>query len=355
LYIQKVIKNHSNRAYIVGGACRDFFLNTTIRDIDIEVYDIDIEKFNLIMQDIGADGVGAKFFVYKYKNHIDISLARKDNKVSNGHNGFDVSYVETESRAILRRDFNMNAIMINIFNFNILDLSNGLDDLKNKKISIINKKTFKEDSLRLLRAVGFASRLGFKIDNQSEQILNSMNLEDIHRDRILQECEKIFKGDSPHYGFFYMMKFNLLDEIFNINQKKINLLKTYREFKKLKDNKTKYHFLYIILSTNSIPFKLISKSNTILSKDYKNIFKNQIKIPINFNNKFLYAIALKMPIKDYLGSYNARVFEVANSKDIFDKKLDISSITNDLIKGGFSGISFKTELIKRCSKMILDL
>ena len=88
-YLTHYLKEHTQRAYIVGGSVRDYLLNTTVTDVDIEVYDIDVAAFDKLMKALGAKGVGKSFFVYKYAD-IDISLPRGEKKVAKGHKGFSV-------------------------------------------------------------------------------------------------------------------------------------------------------------------------------------------------------------------------------------------------------------------------
>jgi tRNA nucleotidyltransferase (CCA-adding enzyme) len=354
----QTLKKYTNRAYLVGGACRDFFLGFNIRDIDIEVYDIDVKLFEKIMQDINANGVGKKFFVYKYKNLIDISLARKDNKIQNTHNGFEVAYVNTELEACLRRDFKMNSILINIFNFEILDINNGLRDIQNKQISIINKEKFKEDSLRVLRAIAFSSRLGFRINKKDIEILNNINLSNISNSRVLEEFEKMLNGDYLHFAFYYIVKFDILYKISKIKLTKYSFLKTYRIFK----NKTyyfdtkykKYFFLYILSTHYGLNLHKLYKTN-ILSRDYKNILKNQIKKPNNIKDIFLYAISIKMPLKNYLGLYDKNIYEKAKQLNIFENKTNIKDITKSILQDGYKGLDFAKELKKRKSLFLRNI
>ena len=62
--IADLLKPHTKRAYLVGGCVRDLLLNSKIKDLDIEVYDITPDEFDKLMQKSGALGVGKSFFVY---------------------------------------------------------------------------------------------------------------------------------------------------------------------------------------------------------------------------------------------------------------------------------------------------
>ena len=79
--IKELLSKHTKRAYFVGGFVRDYFLGINSFDIDIEIYDISEQDFEILMNKLGASGVGKSFFVYKYKN-FDLSLPRTENKVN---------------------------------------------------------------------------------------------------------------------------------------------------------------------------------------------------------------------------------------------------------------------------------
>lgn len=109
------------------------------KDIDIEVYDIDENKFVNLMEKLGAKGVGKSFFVYKFGN-FDISLPRTESKISSGHKGFSVALTNNEKTASKRRDFTINSIMRNIFTGEILDFYGGTSDLLARILRVVDTK-----------------------------------------------------------------------------------------------------------------------------------------------------------------------------------------------------------------------
>ena len=160
-WLRDFLTPHTKRAYIVGGCVRDAMLGKKISDFDVEIYGIDPAKFDALMAQIGACGVGKNYFVYKFKN-FDLSLPRTENKTGEGHKAFEVSYADDERAASLRRDFTVNAMMINIFDGSFLDFYGGERDLKRGILRHIDDEKFAEDSLRVLRAVQFSARLNFR-------------------------------------------------------------------------------------------------------------------------------------------------------------------------------------------------
>jgi len=284
---------YTKRVYLVGGCVRDEILGIIPKEYDLEVYDIEPKKFDELMQKIGAKGVGKSFFVYKWKN-FDIALPRVENKSGYGHRGFKVKLTQNEKEASRRRDFTMNALMKNIYTSQILDFWGGIEDIKKRVIRHINDKTFIEDSLRVLRAMQFASRLKFKIAPKTIKLCCKIELSDLSRERIYMEFEKMFGSKYLYYGFYYFIKLGIAKKLFNISFSKkefFHLAKIY------KINPIKSYFLYHLRYFKNIPLEKISTTLPL-----PNRLKREISIkkrPKIVTNRFLYGLALRYPLKTF--------------------------------------------------------
>ena len=292
-YLKKFFAPYTKRVYLVGGCVRDEILGITPYEYDLEVYDIEPEKFDILMQKLGAKGVGKSFFVYKWKN-FDIALPRIESKVAKGHRGFEVKLTQDEKTASKRRDFTMNALMKNLFTGEILDFWGGIKDIKNKIIRHIDEKTFVEDSLRVLRAMQFASRLKFKVAPQTVRLSQTIDLSDLSRERIYGEFEKMFKSRYLYYGFYYFIILGVAKKLFNISFTKeefFHLAKLY------KNNPIESFFLYHL-----IYYKRLNHEKVIKTLNLPNRLKREIKIkkrPKIVTNRFLFGLALKYPLKTF--------------------------------------------------------
>jgi len=338
--IKKLFKPYTSRVYIVGGAVRNYLLNQPFEDIDIEVYDVDINLFEELMQTIKAKGVGKSFFVYKW-NNTDISLPRTETKISSGHTGFAVSITNDEKIAARRRDFTINAIMYNIYSGKIVDFFNGKDDLVQKVIKVIDCNRFKEDNLRTLRAVRFASEYNFRIENQSLKLISSMSINDLSKTRIFDEFEKISKSLYLEIGFYYLIKSNLFTQIFN---KKVSFIEFFRIYKILKKYKIyfyeplkKYYFLYILKT-----FLHIDINNLELPKKYKKIDNEPFYKTIS--DKELCFLSIEKPIKEYLFAYQPHIITQAKRLNIYDKQLQIPVDIQNIIDQGYKGKQIKEQI-----------
>lgn len=207
---------------LVGGSVRDHFLNIPVKDYDVEIFGIDcFETIEKCLQKYGSVKLVGKSFgvltlsVDEYD--FDFALPRTEKKVGNSHQDFEITTNAKLSfkEAALRRDFTINAIGYDFSQKEFLDPFDGINDLKNKTIKHINDKTFIEDSLRVYRAVGFASRFNFKLEEKTKelckQIVLSNELEYLPKERIYEEFKKLFlKSSKPSIAFELMRELGIL-------------------------------------------------------------------------------------------------------------------------------------------------
>ena len=128
-----------------------------------------------------------------------------------------VAYADDERAASLRRDFTVNAMMINIFDGSFLDFYGGERDLKRGILRHIDDEKFAEDSLRILRAVQFSARLNFRIARDSLRLMKRLSISDLSRERVNGELMKLFGAKFQEIGFLYLYKLDLLGKIFGLN------------------------------------------------------------------------------------------------------------------------------------------
>jgi tRNA nucleotidyltransferase (CCA-adding enzyme) len=354
-YLRDFFAPYSSRVYIVGGAVRDLVRKSfekdviEITDLDIEVFGIDERLFQSLMQKLKAKGVGKSFFVYKYKESIDISLPRVESKIGIGHKAFEVKLAKDEKEASIRRDFRMNALMLNIFNSKLLDFYGGIEDIRRKKISIIDEKKFIEDSLRVLRGVQFSARFGYKIDGKSCDVMRDIELNDLSKERIFWEFEKLFLAKFLHYGLYYLLALDIDKKIFNINLNRAFFFKTAKELKNaqrgFEKELRKFYFLYIFAKNQHRNFEYFLDILQV-PKEYYRHFKHQKFLPHIITQRFLAALSLQYPLKEYLGNYKENVKIMAKELDLWDKRFQAFT-PKEIIKEGFSGKEISIELRKR--------
>jgi len=220
--ISRSLNEVGARAILVGGAVRDHFLGTAIKDYDIEVYGLErLEELETILSQFGkVDQVGKSFGVLKFRyegEEYDFSFPRTEKKSGIGHCGFDVrcdgnlSFVE----ASRRRDFTINAMGYDIYQRIFIDPHNGLMDIKHKVLRHIDDQSFIEDPLRVYRAVQFAARFEYRLDNKTFALCALMvengMLEELPQERIYMEFQKLLlKASRPSIGLELMRSLGVL-------------------------------------------------------------------------------------------------------------------------------------------------
>jgi len=176
----------SAEIFLVGGIIRDIILNRESKDYDFVVKNVPINKLQGWLKKQGwVDLVGKNFGVLKFitKNFkmdeaIDIALPRTEHAfLTGGYRDFNVKFnpklpIEKD---LERRDFTINAMAFDIQNKKLINLFDGLGDIKKKRIKTVGKpaERFKEDYSRMLRAIRFACQLNFEIDKQTWSAIKS--------------------------------------------------------------------------------------------------------------------------------------------------------------------------------------
>lgn len=197
-------------AYVIGGFVRDYFLGRECKDIDVVVIGSGVEV---------AEALGAKLKtkVTVFKNFGTAMLRYKDIELE--FVGARKESYRRESRKPIvengtlqddqdRRDFSINAMALGLNSSNfgeLLDPFMGMDDLNNKIIRtpLDPDITFSDDPLRMIRAIRFATQLGFTIEPTTLQAIrdNSTRIEIVSKERIVTELDKIMSSITPSIGF----------------------------------------------------------------------------------------------------------------------------------------------------------
>ena len=222
--VARVCASRSGRALVVGGWVRDALLGLSPKDADVEVYGMQPEELRRALQKLGRVGcVGESFRVYKLTWHedkvrheLDVSIPRRDRKTSGGHKGFEIEgdpFASIEDAA-RRRDFTLNAILCDPLTGEILDPFGGRDDLEKRLLCAVDAIHFGEDSLRVLRAMQFASRFDLTVDEQTTQICRAIDLRDLPRERVWGEWEKLLLSKNPSRGLLVAQSLRVLEQLF---------------------------------------------------------------------------------------------------------------------------------------------
>lgn len=193
------LKHNGHKAYLVGGAVRDSILNLPVHDYDIATSALP-EQIKNVFQNYQTIDTGIKhgtITVLIDKMPIEITTFRQDGKYSDNRRPDNVEFTNDVVEDLKRRDFTINAMAYNEEE-GLIDPFNGRDDLSKRIIRCVGEpeERFNEDALRILRALRFAARYDFDIDNRTAKILKDKRylLRNISAERINSELCNILMG-----------------------------------------------------------------------------------------------------------------------------------------------------------------
>jgi tRNA nucleotidyltransferase (CCA-adding enzyme) len=214
--IAEAVRDAGGRALIVGGWVRDRLMGRDSKDVDIEVFGVPADRLHQILSSLGrVETVGESFQVYK-SGDIDVSLPRRESKSGRGHRGFDIAGDPAMelAEAVRRRDFTVNAIAWDPLSAEYLDPCDGRGDIERRLLRVVDRATFGDDSLRVLRAVQFAARFEFALDAAARALCRDIPLDDLPAERIWGEIEKLLMARRPSIGLALAMDLGVVGALF---------------------------------------------------------------------------------------------------------------------------------------------
>lgn len=203
----KALSDKGAKTYYVGGYVRDMILGKENKDIDIEIHYITEKEFLDTCKsfDLDIKLCGQAFGVYKAVidgQDIDFSFPRTEKLIGTKHTDFEIAVDPFigEEKASMRRDFTINALMMDTQTGTILDFHKGMKDLDDKIIRHTSDK-FLEDALRVYRAAQFASRFGFTVAPETLELCKHIDVTHLPQERIQEETYKAFTKGTPSIYF----------------------------------------------------------------------------------------------------------------------------------------------------------
>ncbi|MHB1942125.1 MAG: polynucleotide adenylyltransferase PcnB [Acidiferrobacteraceae bacterium] len=203
---------HSAR--LVGGGVRDLLLGREPKDFDV-VTDALPDEIRRVFRN--ARLIGRRFrlaHIHFGRTIIEVATYRGTPKPATDEGGPDENVFGTEEEDAWRRDFTINALYYEVKQRRLYDYVGGLEDLKRGILRTIGEPRvrFNEDPVRMLRAVRFAAKLGFRVDPEAEACLPELAdlLAEVSPARLFEEVLKLFQGGYAletyellrHYGLF---------------------------------------------------------------------------------------------------------------------------------------------------------
>ena len=203
--------------YIVGGAVRDHFLGRKNTDYDFATDAMPKEVMSLFRTVIPTGIKHGTVTVIFEGHHYEVTTFRVDGDYTDMRHPETVSFVRSLPEDLKRRDFTINALAVNAFSGELIDLHEGRQDLALKIIRAIGNpnQRFQEDALRIMRACRFSSQLDFTIEHETAAAMKllSANLLKVSGERIKDEFFKILASKTPSVGILNMDECRALEVV----------------------------------------------------------------------------------------------------------------------------------------------
>ncbi|MDX2151109.1 MAG: CCA tRNA nucleotidyltransferase [Bryobacteraceae bacterium] len=201
------------RALLVGGCVRDLLLGTPPQDFDVAT---DARPDAVLSIFPGSKAVGAHFGVVLVGD-TEVATFRSDNAYRDGRRPESVQFLSEPEADARRRDFTINALMLDPLSGEVYDYVGGRRDLDSRTLRAIGDplERFREDHLRMLRAVRFAARLGFTLHPQTFEAIRAerSSIRLIAAERVRDELVRILTEGGARTGFELLDQTGLLELI----------------------------------------------------------------------------------------------------------------------------------------------
>jgi len=225
VYVKNIVQNLEKagfEAYIAGGCVRDLLMALTPKDWDVTT-NARPEQILKIFPDGKYENVfGTVLVPIKLANGeteevVEVTTYRSEQGYSDRRHPDKVMFEDSLEKDLSRRDFTINAMALKADGATLVDLFGGEKDLKKKVIRAVGEPEdrFKEDALRLMRAVRLACQLGFEIEPKTERAIMKMagGIKFISAERIRDELVKILESDRAYEGMMMLHDYKLLQYI----------------------------------------------------------------------------------------------------------------------------------------------
>ena len=221
-------------AYLVGGGVRDLLLGREPKDFDVAT-NATPEEVRRLFRNCRLIGRRFRLAHIRFgREIIEVATFRAPHDeaehdeqahVENGRILRDNVYGTLE-QDVWRRDFTINALYYNIADFSVVDYTGGIEDLEHGRLHLIGdpEARYKEDPVRMLRAVRFAAKLGFTIDAASEKAIYKLGglLREVSPARLFDEMLKLFHGGCAAQTFEMLRHYHLFQYLFPETDKRLD-------------------------------------------------------------------------------------------------------------------------------------
>ena len=215
--ICRVLRENGHQAYLVGGCVRDIVLGRAPADYDVSTDATPDQVQGLFPRSLT---VGAQFGVVVVTDdstQVEVATFRSDIGYSDGRHPDHVQFSKTPQDDVQRRDFTINALLLDPATNEVLDFVGGRDDLRAGIIRAIGRpeERFREDKLRMIRAVRFAARFHYAIESATFSAIAKLaaQINEVSTERLRDELTKLLTEGAARRAFELLDESNLLPQL----------------------------------------------------------------------------------------------------------------------------------------------
>lgn len=221
LKVASTLEDAGFEAYLVGGCVRDLLLGKKPKDWDITSNAVPEEIQRLFEETFYENDFGTVGIVTNSgddsTNVVEVTPYRAEGEYTDARRPDSVKFGVSLKEDLTRRDFTVNAIAYRPKDDSLVDWHGGQDDIKKKVLRAVGDpdKRFKEDALRMMRAVRLSAELGFVIEQKTAEAIfkDAKNLGNISKERIRDELIRIVQTDEPMAAIVVAQKLGLIAHI----------------------------------------------------------------------------------------------------------------------------------------------
>lgn len=295
-YILDIFQLNGYGAYIVGGCVRDSILNKTPNDWDITT-NCKPEITQTLFNKTVPTGIKHGTITVTLENeNFEVTTFRTEGNYINNRTPGEVNFVSDIKEDLARRDFTINAMAFNP-STGLIDYFNGVNDLKSGVIKAVGNSDlrFKEDALRMLRAIRFSTTLNFTIETKTFMAINKNNMliSNISIERINEEFCKILLSSNSSRGLVNLIQGGLLEyilpELYSFYKNNYDKFQTILKLLDKCPNKLNIKLALLLSSLSDSPEEIFTTSAKILRRlKFDNNTLNNVCLLIKESKTFVY-------------------------------------------------------------------
>ena len=219
--ISKRLKSENFEAFLVGGSVRDILMNKEPKDFDITTNALPNEILKIFSEAKYENDFGTVILPIKENDNlitvVEITTYRSEQGYSDSRHPDEVKFETNIEKDLERRDFTVNSLAMDVETGEIIDLFGGKKDILKKIIRAVGEPElrFKEDALRMIRAIRFSAQLDFELEPKTQRAITKLagSIKFVSKERIKDELIKILKTKKAYEGIMLLHETKLLNYI----------------------------------------------------------------------------------------------------------------------------------------------